>query len=111
MAASGQGKGFANSAGSGEFLTSARLVYEIPVTMAAITEICHGSNRARHHGRLRPIRRLDAAARMAERRDLFDVNERPILYTLCFAVHVGMVVMCAAFAAGYWPHPVGEFVI
>jgi hypothetical protein len=41
----------------------------------------------------------------------FDVNERPILYTLCFAVHVGIVAMCAAFAAGYLPHPVGEFVV
>ena len=34
----------------------------------------------------------------------FDVSER-------LAVHVGIVVMCAAFAAGYWPHPVGEFFI
>ena len=34
----------------------------------------------------------------------FDVNER-------LAVHVVIVVMCAAFAAGYWPPQVGEFVI
>ena len=35
------------------------------------------------------------------RRILFDVNERPIIFTLGFVAHIGIVVMRAAFAAGH----------
>jgi|NGEPerStandDraft_6_1074524.scaffolds.fasta_scaffold712239_1 hypothetical protein len=41
----------------------------------------------------------------------FDVNDRPVVFALGFVVHVGIVVMCAAFAAGYSPDEVRRFAL
>jgi hypothetical protein len=41
----------------------------------------------------------------------FDLNDRPIVFTLGFIVHIGIAVMCAAFAAGYSPNEIRQFVI
>jgi hypothetical protein len=41
----------------------------------------------------------------------FNVNNRPVLYTLGFVIHIGIVVICAAFAAGFSPNEVHQFVL
>jgi hypothetical protein len=41
----------------------------------------------------------------------FDINDRPVVFALGFVVHVGIVVMCAAFAAGYSPDEVRRFAL
>jgi hypothetical protein len=41
----------------------------------------------------------------------FDINDRPVVFALGFIVHVGIVVMCAAFAAGYSPDEVRRFAL
>ena len=41
----------------------------------------------------------------------FNVNKRPVLYTLGLVIHIGIVVMCAAFAAGFSPNEVHQFVL
>ncbi len=41
----------------------------------------------------------------------FDINDRPVIFALGFVVHVGIAVMCAAFAAGYNPGEVRQLVL
>ena len=39
----------------------------------------------------------------------FAINARPVVFALGLVVHVGIVVMCAAFAAGYSPDELRRF--
>jgi hypothetical protein len=84
--------------------------------MAALKELRHGSDRTRDHGRPRPIRRLTLlrawwSGVIYSRGYSFDINDRPVVFALGFVVHVGIVVMRAAFAAGYSPDEVRRFAL
>jgi len=87
--------------------------------MAALKELRHGSDRTRDHGRPWPIRRLTLlrawwSGVIYSRGYSFDINDRPVVFALGFVVHVGIVgivVMRAAFAAGYSPDEVRRFAL